>query len=105
MGAADRLGAGFRQAEMPHFAFLDQLFHRAGDVLDRHLRIDAMLIEQIDRLDAQAPQRPLDDLSDVVGPAVEAVRSRREDREAELGGDDDLAAERRQRLADQSPRW
>ena len=36
---------GFGQAEVLDLAFLDQLLHRAGHVLDRHVRVDAVLIE------------------------------------------------------------
>ena len=45
VGAADRLRAGFGEAEVLDLAFLNQLLHRAGDVFDRHVRIDAVLIE------------------------------------------------------------
>ena len=36
------------EAEVFDLARLDQLLHRARDIFDRHVRIDAMLIEQID---------------------------------------------------------
>ena len=48
VGAANRLRSGFGQPEVLHLALLDQVFHRTGDVLDRHVRVDAVLIEQID---------------------------------------------------------
>ena len=62
-----------------------------------------MLVEQIDRLDLEPRQRGLNDLPDMLGPAVHArQRARRGiDGEAELGGDHDLVAHRRERLADQ----
>ena len=43
-------GAGFGQAEMPHLAGLDQLLHRLGRVLNRHIRIDAVLVEEVDHV-------------------------------------------------------
>ncbi len=54
MGAADRFGAGLGQTEMFHLALADQLLDRTGDILDRHVRIDAMLIEKIDHIGFQA---------------------------------------------------
>ena len=47
--AADRLHARLRQAEVLDLALADQLLHRARDVLDRHVRIDAVLVEEVDR--------------------------------------------------------
>ena len=41
-------GARLRQSEELHLAFLDQLLHGAGDVLDRDVRVDAVLIQQVD---------------------------------------------------------
>jgi hypothetical protein len=35
----------------------DQLLHRARDLFDRHIQVDAMLVEQIDRIDLQPLQR------------------------------------------------
>lgn len=47
MGPADCLGASLRETEMAHLADIDQFPDSAGDVLDRHLGIDTVLIEQI----------------------------------------------------------
>ncbi len=103
MGPADRLGSGFRQAEVLHLAGRDQLLHRAGDVLDRHLRIDAVLVEEVDAVGAQPLQRGLGHLLDVFGPAVQATLGAGLgiEVEAELAGDDHLVAHRLQRFADQ----
>ena len=101
MGAADRLHAGFRQAEVPDLALLDQVLHRAGDILDRHVGVDAVLIEEVDDVGPQPLQRRLGDLADVLRPTVHAaLAARRVELETELGGDDDLVAYRRERLAD-----
>ena len=54
MGAAKRLHPRLRHAEVPRLALGDQVANGAGDVLDRHVRIDTVLIEQVDRLDAEA---------------------------------------------------
>ena len=53
----------FRETEVQHLALSDQLLDRAGDVLDRHVRIDAMLVEQIDAVGAETLERCLDDLA------------------------------------------
>ena len=93
MRAADGCGASLGQAEVPDLALRDQVLHRAGDVLDRHTRIDAMLIEEVDRLDPQSLQRLFGHLPDALGAAVEPVRTVRAARTkvvAELGGDDDV---------------
>ena len=46
--AADRLRARLGQAEVPHLARRDQVLDGAGDVLDRHVRVDAVLVEEVD---------------------------------------------------------
>ena len=48
MGAADGLHAGLRKTEVLDLAFGDQLLDGAGDVLDRHVRVDPVLVEQVD---------------------------------------------------------
>ena len=58
-----------------------------------------MLVEQVDDVGAQAPQRLVADLPDALGPAVEPV-GRDAVLEAELGGNDDSVAHRLKRLAD-----
>ena len=82
--------AGFGQAEMPDLAGRDQVLDRPGDVLDRHFGIDPVLVEQIDMVHAQAPERRLDNMADMVRPAVETAEAGAGglvDVEAELGGD------------------
>ena len=72
MRAANRLRTRFRKAEVLHLALLNQILHRSSDVLDGNVRVDPVLIEQVDRLDLQALERGLGDLLDVLGPAVQA---------------------------------
>jgi hypothetical protein len=87
---------------MLHLPRGDQVLHRPGDVLDRHARVDPVLVQEVDRLHLQAPQRGVGDLADVRGPRIEAVaRAVGVDAEAELRADDHLLAERRQRLPKQ----
>ena len=87
---------------MLDLALGDQILHRAGDVLDRHIGIDPVLVEQVDHLDPQPLQRVFGHLPDAFGAAVEPVSTARAAGTkvvAELGGDDDILPERLQRLA------
>ena len=104
MGAADGFRAGFRQSKMFDLAFLDQVPDGTGDFLDGHVRIDAVLVEQIDGLHPQPLERGFGDLLDMLGPAVQprpAGATIRVELEPELCGDHHLPAERLQRFADQ----
>ena len=88
---------------MQDLAFGHQVLDRAGDILDRHLRIDPMLVEQVDAVGAQALQHAFDHQLDVIGPAVEAgsaLSGLQVDVPAELRGDDDLVAEGRDAFAE-----
>ena len=69
VGFADRLRPGFGQAEVPDLALCDQVRDRAGDLFYRYVRIDSVLVEQVDRLDAEAPERSVGRLSDQLGAA------------------------------------
>ena len=51
----------------------DELFDRAGDVLDRHVGVHAVLVVQVDHVDAEAAQRAVGGLRDVLGPAIRPV--------------------------------
>ena len=73
MRATDRLHAGFRKPEVLDLALLNQVLHRSRDVFDRHVRIDTVLIEQVDRVDLEPLERGLGDLLDVPGPAIQAA--------------------------------
>ena len=97
MGATDRFGAGLRQSEMLDLARSDQIPDRARDILDGNVGVDPMLVVEIDGLDPQPFQRAFDRLSDMVGAAVECAGA---ETMTELGGDDDVLAERLQRLSD-----
>ena len=100
--AANRLHACFGQSEMLHFAGLDQFLDRARNVFDGHIGIDAVLVEQIDEVGLETLERGVGDFADVVRPAVETALSALDpDFESKLGGDDDVLAKRRERLADQ----
>ena len=86
---------------MAHLAGLDQLAHGAGGVLDRDVGVDAVLVEQVDVVDAQSSQRSFHRGRDVRRAAGQAgLLAVVVEREAELRGDDDLGAYRRERLTD-----
>src|SRR5205823_1139849 len=86
--ATDRLHARLGEPEAPDLALRDQLLDRPGDVLDRDARVDAVLVEEVDRLGLEPPERALDDLSDVLRAAVQPpLLALRADAEAELGRD------------------
>ena len=73
--AADRLHPCFGQTEVLDLALSDQVLHRTGHVLDRHVRVNPVLIEQVDRLDLEPLERAFDGLLDVFRPAVQARRA------------------------------
>jgi hypothetical protein len=53
-----------------------------GNVFDRHLRIDSVLVQEVDAVSPEALRHLLDDLADVVGPAVPpSVRQLERERE------------------------
>ena len=58
MCAAYGLCPCFRQSEVLHLAFLNQALHRPRYLFNGHVRIDAMLIEEIDGVDLEPCQRP-----------------------------------------------
>jgi hypothetical protein len=74
----------------------------ASDILDGDLRVDPVLVEQVDRVGSQSPKRPVDSGTDVVRSATDAgLVAVLVEGEPELGGDDDVAADRLQCLAHQ----
>lgn len=87
---------------MLDLALGDQILDGAGDVFDGHLGINAVLIKQIDAIGAQTLQRGLGHGADMFRAAVGSAAACAGDQvyiEAELGGDDDLLADRLQGLA------
>src|SRR5258706_4362833 len=60
---------------MLDLAFLNEILHRARHVFDWHIRVNAMLIEEIDDIDLEPFERGFGDLLDVLRAAIEAARS------------------------------
>ena len=101
---ANRLNPGFRQAEVFDLALGNQFLDRSCHVLDRHVRIDAVLIEEIDVIGPQTLQASVGHPLDMLGPAIgsaTALASLKIDVEAELCGNHHLVADRLERLAHQ----
>jgi hypothetical protein len=92
MSAADRLHAGLGKAEVPDFPFPNQILHGSRDVFDGHVRIDAMLIEEVDDLDLEPLQRCLRDFPYVRGATIKAGLFATFELESEFGRDDYLMA-------------
>lgn len=88
VGTPDGLRTGLREPEAADLALLDELAHRARDVLDRHLRVDAMLVEDVEPLDPEPSEGGRRDGADLFGP-VQSEEGAVLDAEAELGGDED----------------
>ncbi|MFB9183776.1 hypothetical protein ACFFX1_37075 [Dactylosporangium sucinum] len=70
MGAADRGRGGLGEAEVAQLAGLHEFADGAGDVLDRHVGVDAVLLEQVDGASLQSAQRRVSDPFDLLGTAV-----------------------------------
>ena len=66
LGPADALYACFGESEVPHFTLLNQVLHRAGDAFNSHIRIDTVLIEEIDQVGSQTLQRGIGNLQGAV---------------------------------------
>src|ERR1700691_1725693 len=101
MNSTDGLCPGFGQAEMLHLAFLNQIPHGAGHLLDRYGGVDSVLIQEINEIGLEALERSFHHLPDVLGPAVETVWLAVDDLEAKFGRDTDPPPLWSQRLAQQ----
>jgi len=71
MSPAYGFRAGLRQAEMQNLALGNEILDRAGDVLNRHIGIDTVLVIQVDTVGLQPFERFLYDFLDVFWTAVQ----------------------------------
>src|ERR1700675_1890165 len=55
--ATDCLHSWFRKAEVFHLTLLNEVLHRSRHVFDRHIRINTVLIKQINGVDLQSFER------------------------------------------------
>src|SRR5271154_4756583 len=88
---------------MLNLTFVDQVPYCARNVFDGYIRVDAVLIEEIDHIGPEALERGLGDLADALGTAVESdiLACVLVNFPSELSGDDDLIAQRSECLADE----
>jgi hypothetical protein len=56
MRAPNRLDSCFRKAEVLDLSLLNQVLYRSGHVFDRHVRVNTVLIEQVDGVDLESLQ-------------------------------------------------
>src|SRR5438552_17866953 len=75
--AADGRRTRLGQSQRPHLALLDEPLHRADRFFDRRVRIDAVLVVEVDYVDAQALEARFAGLHDVLGPAGDALLAAR----------------------------
>ena len=102
MCSPDGLHSGFRKSEVLHLTFPNQILHRAGHIFDRNVRIDTMLIEQIEHVCPESFQRSLSNFLNVLWSTVDAdLLAFGTDLESELGGDHHSLTHWSQRFADE----
>jgi hypothetical protein len=56
-----------------NFSFVDEISDRTGDVFDGDNRVDAVPVEKIDAIRAEAFEGFVSHLLDLIGPAVETA--------------------------------
>src|SRR5438270_806237 len=86
---------------MLHLALLNKVLQGSGDIFDGHVRIDAVLVKQIDDVGLQPLERVFGDLLDVLWTTVQPslLSGARIEFEPELGGDLYLVTHWSQRFA------
>src|SRR3954470_10959238 len=79
MGPPDRLRRSFGEAEIADLSLVLKARHFADRILDRHIRIDAVLVIEIDRIDREPLEARLAGGTDIFGVAAHseelAIRS------------------------------
>jgi hypothetical protein len=92
VGAADCAGAGLGQADVADLAFGDQFGQGAGGLLDGGVRVDPVLVVQVDVVGAEPPEEALGCGADVGRLLSVTPGPPPEGDESELGGHHDLVA-------------
>src|SRR5882724_8351108 len=101
MGPPDRRRAGLAYAEMAHLALSHQIAHRPNRILDRHGRIDAVNVVEVDDIRCEPPQAALAAYLDVLRSAVRGRRAVSRAQITEFAGDHVLVAMTPDRASDQ----
>ena len=108
--ARDRMDGGgatqvrherFREADVADLARLDELRESSDRLLDRRPRVDAMLLVEVDRLDAEPAQARLARRADVLRASVEPGEPSAGTHDAELRRQHDLVASAADRAPDE----
>ena len=97
MRPPDGLRAGLREPEISDLALSDEIANRSCNVFDRHFWVDPVLVEQVDVVRPEPLQHLVDDLANVLRPAVESSGI---EVETELRREDHLITDRLERFAD-----
>ena len=71
----DRLGRRFGKPEVANLARFDELRHRADRLLDRDAEVDAVLVVEVDVIEAEPSQRGFARLPYVLGVATHLARA------------------------------
>src|SRR5437773_37519 len=74
MGAADRFGSGFGQAKKTDLACAHEFSHCADGLLNGRVRINPMLIVEIDALNIEPAQTSFAGLAQTIGAARPSLR-------------------------------
>src|SRR5579875_1726074 len=100
MRTPQRLLARFRESEIAHLAFPDEIRHCADGFFHRHCGIYAMLVKEIDGVDPEPAQRFVRDTLHMLGTAVRPGQLSVFDAPAELRRDHHAIAPPAQSAAD-----
>src|SRR5688500_9268712 len=73
MRTTNRSRRGLREPEISHLARADQRRHRADRVVGRYVRVDTMLVVEVDVGEAEALERGVTGAADVLRGAVDAA--------------------------------
>src|SRR5437867_7773155 len=92
MGPTDALGPRLAEPDEADLTCFDEPRHGTDRLLDRHRRINPVLIIEIDDLDPEPFQARLAGLGEVSGAAVDPVGAARPTRLAEFAGEHDAVA-------------
>src|SRR3989440_7580143 len=102
MGATDFFCSCYRKAEVFPLPFLNQVLARPRHILDGHVGVHTVLIEQVDGLDPESLERALGALLDMLWPPILAhLLPSGTQFEADFGGDHHLLAQGSKRFAHQ----
>ena len=101
VGGAQRVRVHLGKPEVADLALLDELHHRAHALLDRHVRIAAVHVVEVDAVGAEPAQRVPSHASRIHSGLLSMLRTPPSRRDAELGGEVHLVAAVGDRAANQ----